>query len=82
MIVHLVNKNVPLAVPKEERLLQPVRNLTLRVPLPKGSKVTSVECFEPGREKRTLAWKTQGAGTAEVTVDLLRAYAVIAIECQ
>ena len=80
IVVHLVNKNVPLAVPLEQRNLRPVRDIQLRVPLPSAGRVTTVQCYEPGREERALTWDADSRAAVTVPVDELRAYAVIAID--
>lgn len=80
MVIHLVNKNVPLAVPVEERKFQPVRNLRLHVPLPAGSQVLSVRCFEAGQEPRTLTWKASQRGAVSIPFERLNAYAIISVE--
>ncbi|MFH1744216.1 MAG: beta-galactosidase trimerization domain-containing protein, partial [bacterium] len=82
MVIHLVNKNVPLAVPLEERELKPVRNLKIHAPLPLGSRVSTVRCFEVGEKERVLSWDAEPAGGITIPLDLLNAYAVISIEYQ
>lgn len=79
MVVHLVNKNVPLAVPVEERRLMPVRNLRLRLPLRQRSEIDKVRRFAPGEKDRSLAWEEQD-GVSSVVFDLPGAYALIVVD--
>ena len=80
LVVHLVNKNVPMAVPEEERVLQPVENLELYLPAPSGADaLPSANLFVPGRPARTLEVHRAEPGQLQITVPSLHAYAVVAL---
>ena len=78
-VVHIVNKNVPLAVPHTERVLRAVHDLRLRLPVPKDATVRSAQVFEPGTEARTLIVSAEGSNPATVMLERVNAYAVISV---
>jgi len=80
MVIHLVNKNVPLAVPVEERQITPVQNLRLRLPLPQRSEIDEIRRFAPGEKSQSLAWEKGNDGVSSVVFDLLYAYAMIVVD--
>ncbi len=80
MVVHLVNKNVPLAVPVEERKLQTVKDLTVCLPLPPNARVQSVHGYQTGKKAKRLGWHVGAKDTIEIPVKKLDAYLVLAVE--
>ena len=46
--LHVVNKNISLAVPPDERTIKPVEDLELSVPLPVGGEVLRAGVYRPG----------------------------------
>jgi len=79
VVIHLVNKNVPVTVPEEERVLRPVKDLHVRLPLPHGVAPQSVEVYVPGKEPQHLAVAGAEGGHPEVLLDRLDDYAVISV---
>ncbi|MBN2327949.1 MAG: beta-galactosidase [Candidatus Omnitrophica bacterium] len=80
IVVHLVNKNVPLAASLEERNLMPVENLELNIPIQDRVKVTAVYEHVPGREDRAMQWEFKTQNVVSCTLERLDAYAVISID--
>ena len=78
-VVHIVNKNVPLAVPETERVLRAVHDLKLRLPVPKDARVRSAQVFEPGAEARPLIVSADGLNPAIVMLERVNAYAVVSV---
>lgn len=80
-VIHLANKNVPLAAPEPERTLRPVKSLRVRLPFSRGSRITSVTFFEPGKKSQPLTLREEEGGLPEVRLDHVDAYAVVLVEC-
>ena len=79
---HVVNKNVPMAVPEEERVLEPVTDLALSLPIPRGATDLSAQLFVPGKPAAELDVSSISDGVAAVTLPHLDAYAVVAVSCR
>ena len=79
LLIHLVNKNVPVTLPEEERVLQPVKNLSVRLPPTREAAPESVEVFVPGRETEKVRVRSEEGRNAEVLLEQLEDYAVISL---
>ena len=77
MIVHLVNKNVPLAAYKGKRVLRPVENLVLNLPCESAEKIQSICLLQPGEKAQQVKVPEIINGHADLTVPKLEAYLVV-----
>lgn len=77
LVLHLVNENVPLAVPEPERRVQPVRELPVALPLPADARILSATLYVPGDPERVLSLQSRDE---PLVLEELHAYAVIEIQ--
>ena len=76
--VHVVNKNIPLAVQESERHLQRVPLVRLRIPL-HGQEPRAIQVFSPGEEPQTPPCDI-AMGIACISLENLGAYTVVHAE--
>jgi len=82
IVLHLVNKNVPLAEPPEKRVLPPVENLQVTIPIPKDEAIVSVKLWSPGEQNAMDLGTNAQKGEVHFTVPTLQAYALIEIKLE
>jgi hypothetical protein len=80
VVVHLVNKNVPIDAPQEEQRVRPITDLEVRLPLPDGVMPTvPVRILAPGQAARE-AEPINKDGILVVTLDRAGAYTLLVTE--
>jgi len=77
LIIHLVNKNVPLAEDEGKRVLRPIENLQVSIPYLKSERLKQVNLWQIETEGPLVLRPQVRKGKIELTVPKLEAYAII-----
>ena len=82
LVIHLANKNIPLAVDESQRKLQPVHELKIDIPINDKQIVETIRLYDPDRMDQCpilMENVSPKNGYVRVTLPLLRAYALLEI---
>lgn len=77
IMIHLVNKNVPLAEADGKRLLESKSGLTIHLPCCENEKIATVQYWQPGQTVQQLDSVVSKGGICEIEIPILHAYGIV-----